>query len=971
VQTFASTGSIFGTQRYKMEKRVDQLMGPDRPKRNTPSIQVTSDSMSTLSSSLASPQKTSLSQFLVRDDSGQRSITSIGSPSSIASVTEYADSEISDKSTESTSKTDGQPDQSRTQAQKRAEQARQASQPSFIETSSYAPGYAAQRLNGEPSDRSVQRSSTQDRPSLSEIRKDEDEPFDFSYLDFKPKVKLGPRPVAVGEKTKRPPVAGVAAVPATYRPALQKKQEPTPPQPHIPVIVPAPAPTPSVLPRPPPIPDIPEYNPRPVSRGSVKSLPSHKSTTMTPDKIRLMKAVELRKKQLRKSNPQPSTFAPRKKESVPSVPNLMRPPELRAAKQSDISFEPEIQPDHERQAPSKKPDSGIEMGYERHEKLEEGPQTSETSEESKSPLADPTTLAQLQPSPPADRQSLRLDTAGPRSVDTSADTGVGAEPTISLDMLEDPRIPMFRNPSYNDSPTLGRAAEVERLGIATPPQRSMSHVPTIAMPDGSRLLSSNGKQFETGRPDNDRRADTLKEDSGDLSRNSSNGTLDASMESHRHHDALAKRRRGIVAPLRIDPNADGNFSSDDEFLEELQSATFQQAKPISMKSPMAPSFTRKPSSQSVVSNHSGHSVRSINIRRSSSNLLEQYTYSPDQLSPGLTATPPMRSHSMITPPSERGDPMQALRRNGSTGVTKRIQALAEGSSNEISADDASRPLTPEAAAHSTWRERKSAVRSPPKPRTSSFRTLSRHSNKSSGYPTPPAVTPSAYPHPEPVWNVQHDSSSNRDSVSVTARIVRSYIDDEPAQAEGALQQSQLVINHKRASASTSRIDKALAPLNTNTNLNVSPPPKSESAPMVSSPQTEYRQLHSLNRRSFGRHRQVSPISPSAEDFPPPPTHARASYTSSNDEHAAYKEGSRTSRFFKRMSNLGGGHKRRNSGPQSMPHALDVSSRTGSVATTDRSDMPPAVVIGDLNVQFPDSLVSRPSPLPTLRTRAQS
>src|SRR6266536_2058895 len=59
------------------------------------------------------------------------------------------------------------------------------------------------------------------------------------------------------------------------------------------------------------------------------------------------------------------------------------------------------------------------------------------------------------------------------------------------------------------------------------------------------------------------------------------------------------RRRGLVAPIRTDieltdrsaANSDSNFSSDDDLMDELQSAVVQEAMPISVsKSPISPVF---------------------------------------------------------------------------------------------------------------------------------------------------------------------------------------------------------------------------------------------------------------------------------------------------------------------------------------------------------------------------------------------
>ncbi|TKA68367.1 hypothetical protein B0A55_07477 [Friedmanniomyces simplex] len=266
-------------------------------------------------------------------------------------------------------------------------------------------------------------------PSISESvnRKIDDEPYDFSGFDIKPKVKLGPRPVATGERTKRQ-VASIAAIPANFRP-VQKKSEPSRQQPYAPVSAPSPLAMP-VLPRPPPIPDTPEYNPRPVSRGSVKSLPSHKSTTMTPDKIRLMKAVELRKKQLRKSNPQPTTFVPPKDDDAPAVPaipkqlEVLRTEEFRRVHEKDT--EPETYIEVAPHTASKKPDSGIEMNYEDPEKR--GSAQQQHVEEPRPPSADEATLAQLQPAPQQAEKPSRQT----------------FEPTVSMEMLED--TPMTTGP---------------------------------------------------------------------------------------------------------------------------------------------------------------------------------------------------------------------------------------------------------------------------------------------------------------------------------------------------------------------------------------------------------------------------------------------------------------------------------------------------------------------------------------------
>ncbi|KAK5129815.1 hypothetical protein LTR08_002792 [Meristemomyces frigidus] len=399
-QSFASTGSIFGTQRYKMETRVDQLMGPEWPRTSAPSIQVPNDSTSTLPLPLSAPQKTSVSQYLVRDDYGQRSVKSLGTQPSLGSMPDYAGPDGFERSAEHIPNSGEPPLESPTDYREN-EPVGESAKPSFSRRTSAAPSYTAER--------SVEDASIPERPSIYETRTYEDEPYDFSKFEPKPKVKLGPRPI---ERSKRPTVASVSTVPATLRP-IQKKPEPTRPASLGPLSVTAPTssmfmrtspmsnPASPDFVQPPPIPYTPEYSPRPLSGSSIKSAPSRKSTAMTPDKVRLLKAVELRKKQLQKLNPQqqlnPSQeevpVTPEKvqsaravelrkvqlrrsnpqqsfnppKEEVPAMPQ--RAHTTRAVPQKPPEIEPEPAMDTQvfRAQQARKPDSGIEMGYEKFE----------------------------------------------------------------------------------------------------------------------------------------------------------------------------------------------------------------------------------------------------------------------------------------------------------------------------------------------------------------------------------------------------------------------------------------------------------------------------------------------------------------------------------------------------------------------------------------------------------------------------
>ncbi|KAK0797701.1 hypothetical protein LTR75_009734 [Friedmanniomyces endolithicus] len=975
--SYSAAGAMFGTQRYKTEKRVDQLMTGERARRPTPSIQVTGD---TGPSPQTAPQippvisspKTSLSQYLVRDESGQRSITSLGSQPSVSSATDYAGSDVSGKSAESAATTSEPPEATHVHP------TRESSRPGFTERPAERPvenpiinyDQTTERINGELPERLVESPSMSETPSYSENvnRKADEQPYDFSMFDPKPKVKLGPRPVATGERTKRQ-VASIAAIPANFRP-VQKKSEPSRQQPYAPVSA-APLIAMSNLPRPPPIPTTPEYNPRPVSRGSVKSLPSHKSTNMTPDKMRLMKAVELRKKQLRKSNPQPdTTLVLPKDENAPAVPAI--PKTLLSTKDEDAPAVPampsnlkvqrkdeplkEVEKDTEpdpymevaQHTSSKKPDSGIEMDYEDLEKRRSAQEPH--VEEPRPPAADEATLAQLQPPPRK---------PGKPSYQSF-------EPTVSLDMLEDTSARSGASMNHSSGWRQPDAGLPATLSTAASKQPQTSQLPLDTILSYARPVSPNLHQSQIGGA-RSQRAEASPVSPEDTI---ASGTLEPPASPRRNNSDLAKRRRGIVEPLHIDSHAEGDIGSDDELLEELQAATVHQAKPVTMaRSPMAPSFSRRPSAQSMGSDKSP-SVRSINIRRSS----EKFEGSSDTSSPPPMPAMPSahaRSQSLFTPSHGGPDAALELKRNMSNGVTKRMQALAEAGSRESSSNTPPRAPSPDASSAATWRERKSSVRSPIRSRENSYKAAARQSGRLSGWGAQQSNV-SQQAESTPTWSVQHDPTTTRDSVSVTARIVRPNTTagaDDFAAADGYFQQPQLMINHKRASASrqSSNSNKALPPLNIEPYQPKSETPSLAVSPIMTRASSDMRTLHSANRKSLGRYKQaISPMTPSAEDFPVPPmqmTNSNISAGSLNDDNPASRDaGSRTSRFLKRISNLGatGKDRRRSGAQQSLAGSSNAAStvdvgRSGSVYH-DRSDMPPSVVVGDLNVQFPDSLL---------------
>ncbi|KAF2863243.1 hypothetical protein K470DRAFT_262358 [Piedraia hortae CBS 480.64] len=187
------------------------------------------------------------------------------------------------------------------------------------------------------------------------------EGIDWSKFDPKPKTKLGPRPVLADELTKRPLVATVSTIPASVR-SPQKKQERMRPafheaaramQPTSPGTHPAPSS------------DMAETMSRPMSRGSITSMSSRKSSMHSmhsTDRARLLKAVELRQRQVQQKM---RSMSQDTVQSVISEENGQRGPQVAEHPAVTLQEEPlrekERLQEKEPRAVSEKADSGFEI----------------------------------------------------------------------------------------------------------------------------------------------------------------------------------------------------------------------------------------------------------------------------------------------------------------------------------------------------------------------------------------------------------------------------------------------------------------------------------------------------------------------------------------------------------------------------------------------------------------------------------
>jgi len=934
--------------------------------------------------------KPSISQFLVHEDSGTRSITSL--TPSVGSVTEYAGSSAdSDGSTAKETDTNPstvEPQQVETEPSERnatpSEPAPVVKTPSIREPSPepQREELVERRNSHTETVRSSHMQDLSEGQSPAEPPKPiPEEPYDFSYLEPKPKIKLGPRPVVTADKPRKSGNMGTSLLPAGY---LAKKQEQQRPksfganlsQSHAMSGL-------GLFPAPPPIPNLPEYNPRPVSRGSVKSMPSQKTTAMTPEKLRLMKAVEMRKNKMRKSNPQIRT--PMSSDQAPEIPKLPENAEAEQIVQTVVQTSPSDLDE------SKKLDSGIAMEHlsRAETNAQSGPDDSKHGPDRarEAEAKEPAGLLSL---PVSDEEHRSQQIQDPVSLDTTVISGA---PISSMEQLAGadefplpPKGSPRRNGSRRTSRRSRRSSPLATENAQPEPQAESTPIPPIVMtPDAAVAVDQNvdetamSTSFENLITDVPAIVTTASSrpqtanGSADVPRNRSqspyggmeagstgtSGTLTPSDEAFKQMSELAQRRRGLVEPLHIDVdtrrNSVAESLSDNDLLEELQSATFHDAKEMLVsKSPgpsgqILPAHLARSISHDSSASQSRSPVRSINIPSGVSHpevsLDQQVQQSTERAheQPQQPQQPQSGISSSSASPVDRCSSSASQRRIVSSGITRRIQALNDLSNREPSAVPVhipTRGMSPDPAPAFLAQERRPSMRSPHS-RTGSSYVMRAKTERAGSVPNG-----SHQPEPSHVWNTSHDATSNRDSISVKARIVRpTTAGSIEASAENAndLHESQIEINHSRGMPTPTSVSQAFLP----------PMP----SPPTNPPSPDLRSLSSLRRKSLGRSKASTP-------GPVPVNDETAASTPSADEQAS----SRTSRFFKRMSTFGSNASKRRSiaspiipGVGSPNPTERSSSRANSVSTTTANvldrDTPPAVQVGDLNVQFPDTLVS--------------
>ncbi|KAF2087997.1 hypothetical protein K490DRAFT_65277 [Saccharata proteae CBS 121410] len=755
--------------------------------------------------------------------------------------------------------------------------------------------------------------------------------YDFSYL-YKPKVKLGPRPT-----DSRPHTSGngsaTAKVPASLKAAMRKATSSRPKskdqrdQSAVPSIA---------LPPQPPIPTVSDVSTAPTrppsSRGSATSTAT-KPSGITPEKQRLLKALELRKRQMKK--------AEGKKE------------------ESDTATTPDATAGAQQETASTASETATE--------------DSSTAREHSSSGNSETTLKDLSPSPKSDYSkvdsAVQLETG-----DHSGDEGRAPTPVTS-------------SPISASDPSSTRPTSISDDGDSRAPQKDETEAPA----------SSTSQSAETENPivndpsedqDHARSPQTPSvtvEDTPTASEyNKTVTALPAVITPIRpKRRSWQKKSRGTTDQIRIDiasaDTSDAEYLSDDSFMEELKSAKVEQAKPMSVsKSPIMPIFPRRRSSNSTGGE-----------RLSSNPLTPGFSDDAGRLSPGEALADKGRSFSAPGPPTSTKEKEDILAKkvNVSSGISQRIKALAQQSNQR---ESQARPTIGTIGPSLSSRSSPDQVGSVVAQRAASFRSnhdsalsrpssaVSRHNKRFSrssisSIPVLPTdmnmpPTPAGSPPPATPLSPQHTGRSDiqttygrrhdkPDSITVTARIIRQKTDlTIPTDGPVELQPSPLTIDHVRANQSLSPPShsptKTTSPHSgTSTTIPGSPTKSISASPRDSGSQAP-RTSSESSWRNFGRRR--------SEILMPPPTGFPRSQSITSMESAGEdpekkeeKKGSRTSRLLKRMSNGFGGASRKSLNQMAGPSTVQEEEDDKKSAKMNAAE---GVEVGDLNVQFPDTLL---------------
>ncbi|KAJ5356176.1 hypothetical protein N7517_010785 [Penicillium concentricum] len=859
------------------------------------------------------------------------------------------------------------------------------------------------------------RLSTQSsRPSLQDLER---------AAGYTPKVKLGPRPSV--DSSGRPRTAGssrnvdqrpVASLPTNMRTSSVRKQKGDAPRPRSQGSTFANKPTSRVPPVPPllvPPPSIPISRPQ-LSPGAKSLGALSTSSGLTPEKERLMKALQQRRKNMAKRAEETNKKQVSEEEVKPvkdiakdfdddkenliqihypdaemmlSEPETIQqdrqflsanspvPPEPAPELVLEFGLEPAFEPVLARESVpetiiASAPGPVVEAVAEPIPELVFEPVVDTIAEPSRELAPEPVGLSPEtvesigepifeyaatpepeQPSEPLEAESRPITDLTPTnaedgpcsSADTNSDNPIPADRAATPEIVkaetlqtapedetrtehEDPAMPSLAPPTFNlDVPPQNEPSDASRPDSDVPETQfknsSVAHVPTdepSEVPISAEVLQAVPLPLPSTTPPESTgieipAAPVL------VSIEVDEPTPDHSITEKSEPLPLDQRRKVRLEPIQVptpDYSDDDNLLSDDSFMEELTSATVQEARPVSVKSP----------------NSGDHAWR--NSRAVSSPFSMGSPSSMQALAVGRSIS---SSHSENGPHTPV---LMAKKINVSSGISSRIKALEKFSSREGTPLGASPAMSGPSAASSFENLRKRASISMP----SGNHDTPSSTMHSAHVPNSFSRAPSMSRHER---RVSVDVTRPANSVSVTARILR---DADTSPGSSGLEPSESDLLNLQASPLTVEHETSEAPL-----------PQVSSIEPASLPQDRSMSVSSTTSSRQATSRPGSRPNSRPGSRPSLPSRSRTDDSiQSASPTPEDKKASRTSRIMRRMSSITSNSRRSIIGALSSPVKEEYvptftnGSSKAPGSTSSRTSEP--IDIGEVNVQFPETLL---------------
>ncbi|KAJ5370803.1 uncharacterized protein N7496_006895 [Penicillium cataractarum] len=828
------------------------------------------------------------------------------------------------------------------------------------------------------------RMSTQSaRPSLRDLER---------AAGYTPKVKLGPRPSVDGSgrprtsgSSRNPDQRPVAAMPAGMRsssvrkpPSINEVPRPrsqgssfaTKPSSRAPPIPPLLVPPPSIpISRPP-------LSPGAKSLGALST-----SSGLTPEKERLMKALQQRKKQMAKRAEQT-----KKKQAMADLEEEVKTTKTKESVQSEEEDKTIISPARQTESPKieaetvPEPETKLEpekpQESQTHGNLAEPPmlipEPSEVPEQPQEkapaePAEDQSSASPEAPAPQSLQDQATVQPASPSETSkadpelitdapvsdsecpSSPTSGPSADTTFSTDRAETPletiKSEISQTPVENEVPEVETRAEHEGSAISVPIETKDDLVPPSAnvevpltketthdsdttpesataspVQQPAEVASVLDQQLEEAATEEVPQTVTIPilppvESPPSPVVEPPVAPVLVSIEPVPQEETapeepptlsftpavppLDQRRRKHLEPIQVPTQEfsdDDCLLSDDSFMEELRSATVQEARPVSVKSPNGGDPSWK-GSRAVSS---------------------PYLTSPSAmqaLAVGRSVSSSYIDNGPTTPV------LMAKKINVSSGISSRIKALEKFSSREGPPSGSTTVAGPSAS--------------------SSFEELRKRASVSFPNGTIPDFSraPSVNHH-----DARPVSSANRrtNSISVTARIVR---DTSVSPGSSGVEPSESDVLNLQASQLTVEQHET------------SDEPVSNGQTVEST--TPHVEDRAMSMSSAGSTRQATPVSRPASRLSlssRPKTDENLHSASPTDE----KKGSRASRLMRRMSSITSNSRRSIIGALSPPvkeETVDSPLGNSTISkSSSRQTLSEPIEIGEVNVQFPETLL---------------